>query len=95
MEWDWKIHYCFVVFVSYLLQSQLTHSEITGKYFAKALKIKIIPLGRKYWVLFLSFFSRHIKHLQIKNLLQLKQYKNTNIKTFYNTIPNIHLRRIR
>ena len=31
-------------------------TEITGKYFAKALKIKIIPFGRKYWVLFLSFF---------------------------------------
>ena len=41
------------------------------------------------------FFSIYIKYLEVTNLLHLKYNKNTIIKTFYNTIPNIHLRHIR
>ena len=41
------------------------------------------------------FFSIYIKQLQIANLLQLKYNKISIIKTFYNTIPNIHPRHIR
>ena len=44
---------------------------------------------------FFFFFYIYMKYLQVTNLLQLKYNKNTIIKTFYNTIPNIHLRHIR
>ena len=40
-------------------------------------------------------FYIYKKTLQVTNLLQLKYNKNTIIKTFYHTIPNLHLRHIR
>ena len=55
--------------------------------------IKLLYIFQEIQIILLV--SIYMKYLQVTNLLHLKYDKNTIIKTFYNTIPNIHLRHIR